>query len=239
MKKLCLSFLFLMGIASAPFAQKTIADDNAEKRNVSGFHGIEVATGIELILTKGENEVVAVSAASVEYRSKIMTDVVNGVLKIRYETKTGAINKVNESKKLKAYVSYKALDYLNVSTGAKVKLEETLEAPSLELKATTGAIVKGDVKIGTLKVEQNTGSKITLSGKVESFGLKGDTGSKFEGEDLNTLTCDISVYTGAGVYITVEKEINVKANTGGYLKYRGNAGIREIKTNTGGNVSKI
>jgi hypothetical protein len=37
----------------------------------------------------------------------------------------------------------------------------------------------------------------------------------------------------------VEKELNVKANTGGYVKYKGNAGIREVKTNTGGTVSKI
>ena len=45
--------------------------------------------------------------------------------------------------------------------------------------------------------------------------------------------------TGAGIHISVEKELNVKADTGGYVKYKGNAGIREIKTNTGGSVSKI
>ena len=49
----------------------------------------------------------------------------------------------------------------------------------------------------------------------------------------------IKMSTGAGIYISVEKELNVKADTGGYIKYKGNAGIREIKTNTGGYVSKI
>jgi hypothetical protein len=33
--------------------------------------------------------------------------------------------------------------------------------------------------------------------------------------------------------------MNVKANTGGYVKYKGEGGIREIKTNTGGYVSRI
>jgi hypothetical protein len=164
---------------------------------------------------------------------------VNGILKIHYETKTGAINRKNESKNLKAYVSYKSIDALTVTTGAEVNIEGVLESSTLDLKANTGGLVKGEINIGTLKVNQNTGSKITLSGKVNTLEAEGDTGSKFMGENLNTNTCSAEMSTGAGIYISVEKELNVKANTGGYIKYKGNAGIREIKTNTGGNVSKI
>jgi len=239
MKKALLSLLLFAGIVSASFAQKTIKDANAEKRTVGSFHGIDVATGIELTLTKGTTEDVAVSASEVEFRNKIVTEVVNGILKIHYETKTGAINRKNESKNLKAYVSYKSLDQLTVTTGAEVNIEGVLESTTLDLKANTGGLVKGEINIGTLKVDQNTGSKITLSGKVNNLEAEGDTGSKFMGEDLNTNTCSAEMSTGAGIYISVEKELNVRANTGGYIKYKGNAGIREIKTNTGGNVSKI
>jgi Putative auto-transporter adhesin, head GIN domain len=239
MKKSFLSLFLLFGLIISSFAQKTINDANAEKRNVASFHGIDVSTGIELILTKGTTEEVAVSASEIEYRNKIVTEVVNGILKIHYETKTGAINKVNQSKNLKAYVSYKALDQLKVTTGAEVQIDGVLEAKKLELTANTGGIVKGEVNIGDLNVDQNTGSKITLSGKVDNLEAEGDTGSKFMGENLNTNKCQVEMSTGAGLYISVEKELNVKANTGGYIKYKGNAGIREIKTNTGGTVSKI
>ena len=239
MKKVFLSLLLLTGLVAASFAQKTIKDANAEKRTVGSFHGIDVATGIELTLTKGATEEVAVSASEIEFRNKIVTEVVNGILKIHYETKTGAINRKNESKNLKAYVSYKSLDELSVTTGAEVNIDGVLESTSLDLKANTGGLVKGEINIGTLKVDQNTGSKITLSGKVNSMEAEGDTGSKFMGENLSTNTCSVEMSTGAGIYIAVEKELNVKANTGGYVKYKGNAGIREIKTNTGGNVSKI
>jgi hypothetical protein len=239
MKKIILSFMLFAGFSATAFSQKTVNDPNAEKRNVSGFHGINVATGIELVLTAGNTEEVAVSASQTEHRDKIITEVVNGILKIHYETKTGAINRRNESKNLKAYVSYNALDLLHVTTGAEVIIDGKLEAPVLELKANTGGLVKGEINIGTLKVNQNTGSKITLSGKVDKLEAEGDTGSKFMGEKLNTATCQVEMSTGAGIYISVEKELNVKANTGGYVKYKGNAGIREIKTNTGGTVSKI
>lgn len=239
MKKTFLSLLLLTGLVITSFGQKTIKDANAEKRTVSSFHGIDVATGIELILTKGATEEVAVSASETEFRDKIVTEVVNGILKIHYETKTGAINRKNENKNLKAYVSYKSLDHLTATTGAEVKIEGVLEATTLDLKVNTGGVVEGEVNIGTLNVDQNTGSKITLSGKVDKLDAEGSTGSKFMGENLNTNTCSAEMGTGAGIYISVDKELNVKANTGGYVKYKGNAGIRELKTNTGGTVSKI
>jgi len=239
MKKTFLFLSLFVGLITTSFAQKTINDANAEKRTVSSFHGIDVATGIQLTLTKGTTEEVAVSASEIEFRDKIVTEVVNGILKIHYETKSGAINKKNESKHLRAYVSYKSLDLLHVTTGAEANVDGVLEATTFELKANTGGLVKAEMNIGTLTVDQNTGSKITLSGNVDKLEAQGDTGSKFMGEDLTTNTCMIKMSTGAGIYISVEKELNVKADTGGYIKYKGNAGIREIRTNTGGYVSKI
>jgi hypothetical protein len=239
MKKTFLMFSLFLGIITISFSQKVINDDNAQKRVVGSFHGIDVATGIELTLTKGASEEVAVSASETQFRDKIVTEVVNGILKIHYETKSGAINKKNENKRLRAYVSYKSIDLLHVTTGAEVRVDGVLEATSLDLKANTGGLLKAEVNIGTLSVDQNTGSKITLSGKVDKLEAEGDTGSKFMGEDLVTNTCFIKMSTGAGIHISVDKEMSVKADTGGYIKYKGNGGIREVKTNTGGYVSRI
>lgn len=239
MKNIFLSFLLIIVFSNFSFAQKTINDANAEKRTVAGFHGIDVGTGIVLTLTKGNAEEVAVSASEIQYRDKIVTEVVNGILKIHYETKTGAINRQNQTKGLKAYVSYTSLDLLHVSTGAKVNIDGKLESPSLDLKANTGGLVNGEINIGSLKVDQNTGSKITLTGKVDQMDAAGSTGSKFMGENLSTNSCNVEMSTGAGIYISVEKQLSVKANTGGYIKYKGTASINEVKTNTGGRVSKI
>ena len=239
MKKICLIILGSISMVSIGLSQKTINDPNVEKRTVGSFHGIDVATGIELFLTAGSTEEVAVSASETEFRDKIVTKVEGGILKLHYETKTGAINKKHQNKKLKAYVSYKMLDHLTVTTGADVHIEGTLESSSLDLKANTGGLVDGKINVGDLKVSQNTGSKITLTGSVDKLYADGNTGSKFMGEDLTAEVCEIEMSTGAGIYISVEKELNVKANTGGYIRYKGDGGIRDVKTNTGGVVSRI
>jgi len=239
MKKLFLSLLIIAATGIALSAQKIFNDVNAEKRNVRGFHGIDVATGISLVLTKGTTEEVAVSASKTEYRDKIITEVENGILKIHYKNEVGSINRKKEAKELKAYVSYKVLDRLTATTGAEVEIDGMLEAGSFNLVANTGALVNGKIKATKLKVTQDTGSKITLSGSSEQMEVEGDTGSKFMGEALSAVSCDINVSTGAKAWITAEKELKVKANTGGIVKYKGTASILDIKTNTGGSVNKI
>ena len=120
MKKL-FSLLIITGLITTASAQKTINDPNAQKRNVSGFHAIEVSGGIDLYLSQGE-EAVAVSASKEEYRAKIKTEVKDGVLKIWYEW-TSNLRMDWTNRKLKAYVSFKNLDRLEGSGGSDISVE--------------------------------------------------------------------------------------------------------------------
>jgi hypothetical protein len=238
MKKI-FSLVALSILSVCLFAQQPINDPNVEKRTVSGFTGIEVGTGIELLLTQDNVEEVAVSAATNEFRDKIVTKVESGVLKIHYESKTGSVNKRKQPKKLKAYVSCKTLSKLHASTGAVVMIKGTLQSADLDMDASTGAEIKGNITAGDLSLNQSTGSKVELSGTSKKMNIKGDTGSKFIGENMEVESCNVSVNTGAKISISAGKELQAKASTGGVIKYKGNASIREIKTNTGGSVSKI
>lgn len=239
MQKISLSLLGIVFLSTSVFSQKVINDVNVEKRTVGSFHGINVATGIQLVLTKGSTEEVAVSAEKIEYRDKISTKVENGILKIQYESKTQSMNKTKQVKKLKAYVSFKTLDQLYATSGATVKIEGVLKSSSLNLKANSGALVNGKVDIDNLDVSQSTGSIVTLSGSVVNLEIDGSTGSKFAGLEMVTAKCDLKVSTGAIISVNATNEIQVKANTGGKVKYKGNASKTDIKKSTGGTVSKI
>jgi hypothetical protein len=61
----------------------------------------------------------------------------------------------------------------------------------------------------------------------------------FKGTDFKTDNCKVTATTGSGVYITVQKELYIKANTGGFVKYKGDASIKDKIVHTGGSVSKI
>jgi hypothetical protein len=217
------------------FAQKTIRDANAEVRNVSGFHAIEVSGGINLYLSTGD-EAVAVSAADQEVRDRIKTEVKDGVLKIYYDWKKGM--KLNlKGNSLKAYVSFKTLDRLSASGGADVKMEGTIKSAILKLDVSGGADVSARVDVGNLTIDQSGGADVDLTGKVTDLKIEASGGSDFSGYDLIADNCIIRASGGSDVTITVNKEFYAEASGAADVNWKGKATVKGAKASGAGSVS--
>lgn len=235
MQKL-ISLLVLSGLMITASAQKTIRDANAEKRNVSGFHAIEVSGGIDLYLSQGE-EAVAVSAAKTEYRDKIITEVKNGVLKIWVDWKNGV--KLNwDNHKLKAYVSVKSLDGLKASGGSDVDVEGTIRTTKLDMDISGGSDFKGSIESDELKIEASGGSDVSVSGKATKLNIDVSGGSDFSGYDLASDICNVEASGGSDVRVTVNKELSADASGGSDVYYKGSGLIRDLKT-SGSSIKKV
>jgi hypothetical protein len=221
-------------------AQKQINDPLAQVRNVSGYHAVKVSTGIKVYLTQGANEAVAVSASKAEYRDKIVTKVENGVLKIYYEEETLKFWKqfATKGRNPVAYVSVKDIDGLDISSGASIQGEGVITGDKLSLDASSGATFSGEVKFNTVDVDQSSGSVVKVSGSSSDLKVDGSSGSVFHGYDLTVSTCNAEVSSGAGVQVTMNKEMSARASSGGSVSYKGDGVIRNVKTSSGGNVSK-
>jgi hypothetical protein len=234
MKKIVLVCWLLVSALSLA-AQKEINDPNAESRDVKGFHAVKVSSGIELLLTQGSSEAVAVSASTTEFRDRIKTVVENGVLKIYYDH---SYWKEARHKKLKAYVAVVNIDRLEASAGASVKMESSLKSDKLTIEVASGAVVHGQVEATALHIDQSSGSVMNLSGSAGQVKVEGSSGSVFRGYELLADNCEAGASSGAGVQITVNKELTAKASSGGRIRYKGDGVIRNIHTGSGGSVSK-
>jgi len=60
----------------------------------------------------------------------------------------------------------------------------------------------------------------------------------FKGYDMAVEYCDAKATSGADVRITINKELNAKANSGGGIRYKGAALIRDVSVNSGGLVKR-
>ena len=238
MKKLFLSLITLITVTAFAQENTVIADANAQKRSLSqSFTGITVSDGINLYLTQGSEESVAVSASDEKYMERFKTEVENGNLKIYFDNK-GINWSANEKRKLTAYVSFKTLEKMHASGGADVRMQGVLEAANLDIKFTSGSAFMGKLKATELTVEQNSGSAINISGSANSIKVDVSSGAVFKGYDLSVDFCDAKATSGGGVRITINKELSAKANSGGGVKYKGDAVIKDINVNSGGSVKK-
>ena len=236
MKKFLFFAAFLM-VNFLAIGQNVVNDPNAVVRQVSSFDGIEVSSGIQVMLTQGSETAVAVSADEVEYRDKIKTEVVNGTLKIYFDA--DLLEKLKGNKNLKAYVSVKELNRITASAAGSIHLQNELQSQGLLVKANSGGMVKGSVNIlEELNVQQSSGAMVTLDGSASRMVVKGSSGSMFRGFDLAVKSCDASTNSGASIQVTVEKELTAHATSGGFIHYKGNGVITGIRSNSGGSISK-
>ncbi len=238
MKKLVF-FISALFVSFVLTAQKPINDANAVKRDVKDFHAIKVSHGIEVLLSEGNEEAVAVSANDTKVRDKIVTEVVNGELRIYVEHDFWNEWRNLSKRKLRAYVSFVKLDGVRASSGSTVKVEGTIKASKLNVETSSGASIEGKVEVGEMSVDQSSGSSIWIAGTVSGKLIAdGSSGSKFHGYGLTVENCEVDLSSGAGVQVTVNKELTVEASSGGYIKYKGNGLIRNVRTSSGGSVSR-
>jgi hypothetical protein len=199
-------------------AQKVVYDDNVQKRTVSSFHAIETSAGIEVIMSKGDKEELAVSVGNTEYLDQVRTVVENGVLKLSRASDNWKFWNKFKNWKVKVYVSYVNVDAIRATSGASVSAS--------------------DISFTKLTARMNSGGMITLTGNVESLDVDGSSGAQFRGYSLTTTHCKADVSSGAGVQVTVTKEISAKANSGGFIRFKGEGLIRDINVNSGGSVKR-
>ena len=238
MKKLS---VVLMGIllSAASFAQKTINDPNAEVRPHKDFHAIKVSNAFEVYITQGNEDAVAISASSDEFKSKIITEVKNGVLIIRFDEDKKFWKGWNGSKhRLKAYVSIKRIDRLEISGACNIFFEEGLSAEGLTVNLSGASDVKGKIEAKTLKFDINGASSATISGNAATLVVEASGASDFKGFDLVSNFCDAKASGASSVNITVNKELNAVASGASTVRFKGEGLIRDIKTSGASNVTR-
>lgn len=229
----------MLTMCAPSFSQKTINDENAETRPLSGFHAINISSSFKVYITQGNEEAVAVSASTVEFKQQIKTSVENGVLIIRFENDKKFWKSWNGDKqKLKAYISVKKLDKLTVSGACDVIIEDGISADELSINFSGASDMKGKIYAKNLSVNISGASDITLSGNAASLKVEASGASDFKGFELVTNFCDAKASGASSVNINVNKELNASASGASDVRFKGEGMIREIKTSGASSVSR-
>jgi len=232
-------FTLILFFAGSLLASKVMASNSGkdrETRQVSGFHGISVSSGIDLYLTQKNTEEVVVEAESDDL-NKIITEVEGGILKIYIKQKSW-LNLNWNSDPRKVYVSFKTLDKLQAASGSDVVSESVLKLDKLNLDASSGSDVKLELEANDLSVDSSSGSDIKLKGKSSFMQVSASTGSDIDASGLETKKCNASTSSGSDIRINVTEELDANASTGGDISYSGNPAQKNINESSGGDVHK-
>ena len=213
-----------------------VNDPNAEVRNAKDFHGISVSSAFDVYISEGNAEAVAVSAADEKSRERITVEVKAGILHIGFDSKGLSWGKGN--KKLKAYISYKTIDRLQVSGACDVYITGTLKAANLDIKQSGASDLRGKLDVDKLTVDLSGASDLMVSGVARQASIEASGASDFKGYDLVTEICDARASGASDVKITVNKELSANASGASDVRYKGQGVIRDLRSSGSSSVSK-
>jgi hypothetical protein len=228
-----------LGLTSS-FAQNEknlVVDANAEIRTVNSFSGIEVSGAVDLFISQGNTEAVAVSASSDEIRARIKTEVKNGILLIFFDGK-GLNWKIWNNNKMKAYITYKTLNRLEASGACNIKTTDAIRQSDLKIEMSGASDFNGEVVVAKLKLGASGASNISISGKAENTSVDASGACNIKAYDLKTDNCKIDASGASNVRITVNKELNATASGGSTIFYKGEGVIKDISSSGGATVKK-
>lgn len=219
------------------YAQKTIINDpNAQVHQITNFSAITVSGEIDLYLSQGNEDAIAVSASEPAYRDKIRTSVENNVLKIWYDGKGWGYNQGN--KKLKAYVSFKNINRLSASGAVDVHVNGSIKGNELAIHLTGASDFKGAVETGKLSLKQTGASDVTISGTASTADIEAVGASNLKGYTLETKNCVIRATGASDIKITVHKELTANATGASSISYKGNGVIKEVHSSGASSINK-
>lgn len=220
------------------FAQQTVTinDKNAEVRPVTSFNAIKVSGAIDVYLSQGNEEALAVSASEERFRDLIVTQVDNGVLKISFNGDRKTWNIAN--KKLKAYVSFKQLKGLEASGASSLKITDALNVTLLNVKLTGACDMSGELAGDDVSIDINGASTVKLTGNVKNLDVSASGASDLKGYDLKVNDCTAKASGASDISVTVNQNLSANASGASSIHYKGEGTVKEVRTSGASGVSK-
>lgn len=214
-----------MGITAMAIAQQT------ENRKVNSFKGVKAAEGIDVYLKKGDKEALRVEVTGIKTED-VITEVSGDYLKIhmqegRYRDHTA-----------KVYVTYVEINKLSVSSAANIFAEGTIKTKQLILSGSSAGTIDVQIEVDELEASASSAADIELKGKARSVEIDVSSSGEVDAYELNAEVADAEASSAGSAKISVTKEINAHASSGGSVRYKGNPERSNTNSSSGGSVKK-
>lgn len=235
MKKILLAFAII--ISAGAFGQTVVNDANAEVRTVGSFKGVSVSSAVDLYLSQGTTDAVAVSAKDARVRDRIKTEVKDGVLYISFDGKDWK-NWSMGDQKMKAYVTVRDINRLEASGASDVKVSGTLKTDNLKIRLSGASDFDGKVEVNNLHIEGSGASDVKINGSAEQASIEMSGASDFKGYELMVNFCKAQVSGAGDIQVTVNKELDAQASGASSIHYKGEAVVKRSDSSGASSIKK-
>jgi hypothetical protein len=228
------TFLFTLLFISSPVLAQQLNGNGkvqTQTRNLSEFKGINASGGYTIEITQGATESIRLEADE-NLLDHIKTEVKNGVLHI-YNNRG-----MSTSNGLKAYVTIKELNKIDISGGVKVTGTSTFKTNAMDIDLSGGSKVRLALDVKNLKADMSGASKLELSGKAASAFLELSGASQADAKELEAKNVKVEASSASRVKVHAVETLAISASGASAVYYKGSPNISPV-TSSAARISRL
>ncbi len=205
----------------------------SETRALNSFRGIKVSQAIDAYLKKGDKESVRVEVTGAS-TSDVITEVEGSSLRIKMRDSRNFWSKVH----VKAYVTYVNLEKISASSASSVFSDGVIKTDHIDINASSAANVEVSLDANSVMVDASSAGEVVLEGKSPKLEVEASSAADVDAYKLECETVVASVSSGGEAKLSVSKDLEAHASSGGDIRYRGNPSRTNTHSSSGGSVKK-
>lgn len=212
--------------------------------DVGPFHAIDIATGLNAVVTIGTGQSVRVESGHEGAFDKLDIHVEDGKLVARLESDFfdfimggGLLGMlINGRPDITLHITAPEIDGIAASGGADIE-GGGMNGNQLTLSSSSGAdITLTNVAVGSAEASVSSGADIHVAGSCDRFSASASSGATLDAGGLQCRTAEVDASSGATLRINARDAVRANASSGGDVAVLGNPAEQDFQTSSGGDV---
>ena len=207
------------------------------------FNRIDIATGLQAILTRGDSQSVRIDTERPHLLDNIRLKVVDGALRAAHGgnlidaiVSGGFFGPSRLCRHATMHICVPELIGIGASTGAHV--EGVLSGEPLSIAVSTGARVSiSNVTADTVQIAASTKGRVSIEGACEHLKVKASTGGRISAIELASTNLHVELSSGGTVDANARARATGHVSSGAILTLGGRPQMDEIRVTSGGELT--
>jgi len=205
----------------------------SETRSLNSFKGIKVSQAIDAYLKKGDKESARVEVTGGS-TSDVITEVEGSSLRIKMRDNHSFWSKVH----VKVYVTYVKLERISASSASSVFSDGVIKTDHIDIGASSAANVEVSLDANSVMIDTSSAGEVVVEGKSPKLEVEASSAGDVDAYKLECETVVANVSSGGEAKLSVSKDLEAHASSGGDIRYRGNPSRTNTHSSSGGSVKK-
>lgn len=209
-----------------------VGDGNVteEIRDVSGFSGVHISSGIDVYISQ-EKDFKVLVVADENLLEIIETDVKGDVLVVGVEHPG-----IRRAESKKVYVSLPELDRLKISSAGDCIGETPFSCNELKIDVSSAGDLKLEVVASSIDLDISSSGDVRLKGKTGYLDASLSSAGDLDAFDLEAGVVHVNVSSAGDARVFATEELKMNASSAGNIYYRGDAKVLRAHSSSAGDI---